>query len=123
MKVMVFMKANENTENAAPPTPEALQAMHDYNEALVAAGILKDMVLGGLLPTKFAKRVRFMGKNRTVTDGPFTETKEVIAGFALWEVKSIEEAVEWVRKSPNTMEVDCDVEIRPLYCPETWDPK
>jgi len=122
MKVMVFMKANENTENAVAPSPEALQAMHDYNEALVAAGVLKDMVLGGLLPTRFAKRVRFSGKNRTVTDGPFTETKEVIAGFALWEVKSIEEAVEWVRKSPNTMEAECDVEIRPLYSPETWDP-
>ena len=122
MKVMVFMKANENTENAVAPSPEALQAMHDYNEALVAAGVLKDMVLGGLLPTRFAKRVRFSGKNRTVTDGPFTETKEVIAGFALWEVKSVEEAVEWVRKSPNTMEAECDVEIRPLYSPETWDP-
>src|SRR5215510_12692009 len=98
MKVMVFMKAAESAEPPAPPTPEALQAMHDYNEALKAAGILKDDVLGGLLPTRFAKRVRFSGKNRTVTDGPFTETKEVIAGFALWEVKSIEEAVEWVRK-------------------------
>jgi hypothetical protein len=122
MKVMVFMKATEATENAAPPTPEALQAMHDYNEALVAAGILKDQVLGGLLPTRFAKRVRFSGKRRTVTDGPFTETKEVIAGFALWEVKSMEEALEWVMKSPNTMQTECDVEIRPLYSPETWDP-
>ena len=122
MKVMVFMKATEDTENAVPPTPEALQAMHDYNEALMAAGILKDQVMGGLLPTRFAKRVRFSGKNRIVTDGPFTETKEVIAGFALWEVKTVEEAVEWVRKSPNTMQVDCDVEIRPLYSPETWDP-
>lgn len=122
MKVMVFMKATEATENAAPPTPEALQAMHDYNEALVAAGILKDQVLGGLLPTRFAKRVRFSGKRRTVTDGPFTETKEVIAGFALWEVKSMEEALEWVLKSPNTMQTECDVEIRPLYSPETWDP-
>ncbi|HEU4484784.1 MAG TPA: YciI family protein [Povalibacter sp.] len=122
MKVMVFMKATEATENAALPTPEALQAMHDYNEALVAAGILKDQVLGGLLPTRFAKRVRFSGKRRTVTDGPFTETKEVIAGFALWEVKSMEEALEWVMKSPNTMQTECDVEIRPLYSPETWDP-
>ena len=122
MKVMVFMKATEATENAAPPTPEALQAMHDYNEALVAAGILKDQVLGGLLPTRFARRVRFSGKRRTVTDGPFTETKEVIAGFALWEVKSMEEALEWVMKSPNTMQTECDVEIRPLYSPETWDP-
>src|SRR4029078_3267685 len=114
MKVMVFMKANENVVNATPPTPEALQAMHDYNEALVAAGILKDMVLGGLQPTKVAKRVRFSGKNRTVSDGPFTETREVIGGFALWEVKSMEEAVEWVRKSPNAREVDCDFEIRQL---------
>lgn len=122
MKVMVFMKATEDTENAVPPTPEALQAMHDYNEALLAAGILKDQILGGLLPTRFAKRVHFSGKDRSVIDGPFTETKEVIAGFALWEVSSIEEAVEWVKKSPNTMQMECDVEIRPLYSPETWDP-
>jgi hypothetical protein len=122
MKVMVFMKATEATEHAVPPTPEALQAMHDYNEALVAAGILKDQILGGLLPTKFARRVRFSGKGRTVMDGPFTETKEVIAGFALWEVKSMEEALEWAMKSPNTMQGECDVEIRPLYSPETWDP-
>lgn len=121
MKVMVFMKATEATEDAVAPTPEALQAMHDYNEALVAAGILKDQVLGGLLPTRFAKRVHFAGSNRTVTDGPFTETKEVIAGFALWEVRSIEEAVEWVVKSPS-MQGECDVDIRPLYSPETWDP-
>jgi hypothetical protein len=62
-----------------------------------------DQILGGLLPTRFAKRVRFSGKNRTVIDGPFAETKEVVAGFALWEVKSLEEAVEWVKKSPNPM--------------------
>lgn len=122
MKVMVFMKATESTENAVPPSAEALQAMHDYNEALIAAGILKDQILGGLLPTRFAKRVHFSGKNRTVIDGPFAETKEVIAGFALWEVKSIEEAVEWVKKSPNPMLAECEVDIRPLYSPETWDP-
>ena len=122
MKVMVFMKATEDTETAVPPTPEAINAMHEYNEALIAAGILKDQILGGLLPTRFAKRVRFSGKNRTVIDGPFAETKEVIAGFALWEVKSIEEAVEWVKKSPNPMLMECNVDIRPLYSPETWDP-
>jgi hypothetical protein len=122
MKVMVFMKATEATENAVPPTPEALQAMHEYNEALTAAGILKDQVLGGLMPTRYAKRVHFSGKRRSVLDGPFTETKEVIAGFALWDVASIEEAVEWVKKSPNPMNVECEVEIRPLYTPETWDP-
>jgi hypothetical protein len=120
MKVMVFFV--KSTEDAAevPPTPEALQAMHNYNEALIAAGILKDQVMGGLQPPAFAKRVRFSGKNRTVLDGPFTETKEVIAGFALWEVKSIEEAVEWVKNSP--VQAQCAVDIRPLYSPETWDP-
>jgi hypothetical protein len=122
MKVMVFMKATEDTEDGSPPTPEAINAMHEYNEALIAAGILKDQILGGLLPTRFAKRVRFSGNKRTVIDGPFAETKEVIAGFALWEVKSIEEAVEWVKKSPNTSLTDCDVDIRPLYSPENWDP-
>ena len=121
MKVMVFMKATEDTENQVPPSPEAINAMHEYNEELIAAGILKDQILGGLLPTRFAKRVRFSGKNRTVIDGPFTETKEVIAGFALWEVKSFDEALEWARKSPVMM--DCTVELRPLFCPEMFDPK
>ena len=120
MKVMILMKANENTENAVPPSPEAINAMHNFNEALTAAGILKDQVLGGLLPTRFAKRIRYSGKKVTVTDGPFTETKEVIAGFALWEVKSMAEALEWAQKNPVIM--DCEVELRPLYSPETWDP-
>jgi hypothetical protein len=120
MKVMIFMKATEGTEAAAPPTPEAINAMHEYNEALTAAGVLKDQVLGGLLPTRYAKRLRFSGKKLTVIDGPFTETKEVIAGFALWEVKSIDEALEWARKCP--VHTDCTVELRPLYSPETWDP-
>jgi PhnB protein len=122
MKVMIFMKATESSEAGASPSPEALLAMHNYNEALVAAGILKDQILGGLLPTRFAKRLHFSAKDKslTVTDGPFTETKEVIAGFALWEVKSMEEALEWAKKSPVT--TDCVAEIRPLYSPETWDP-
>jgi hypothetical protein len=90
--------------------------MHDFNEALIAAGILKDQILGGLLPTQFAKRVHFSGKNRTVIDGPFTETKELVTGFALWEVKSIEEAVEWAKKSPVTTE--CELDIRPLFTEE-----
>ena len=122
MKLMMLMRATEGTEAGVPPTPEAIQAMHDYNEALIAAGILRDQVYGGLMPTRFAKRLQFTGKKLTVTDGPFTETKEVVAGFALWEVKSIEEAVEWVRKSPNPMQAECDVDIRPLYSPESWDP-
>jgi len=115
MKVMVFVKATQESENAAPPSPEMMAAMGRYNEALIAAGILKDHVLGGLKPTRFAKRVHFAGKNRTVTDGPFTETKELVAGFWLWEVKSIEEAVEWVKKCPNPMPRDSDIDIRPLF--------
>jgi hypothetical protein len=122
MKVMVFVKATQDSEAGGPPDPKMLEAMHKYNEALIAAGILKDQILGGLQPTRYAKRVHFSGKNRTVTDGPFTETKEVVAGFWLWEVKSIEEAVEWVKKCPNPMPTDSSIDIRPLYSPETWDP-
>jgi len=121
MKVMVFVKATKDTEDGVPPDPKMIEAMHKYNEALIAAGILKDQILGGLKPTRFAKRVHFSGKDRTVIDGPFTETKELIAGFSLWEVKSIEEAVEWVKKCPNPTLTDSDVDIRPLYAPETWD--
>jgi len=112
---MVFVKATQDSENEAPPTQELLNAMHQYNEALVAAGILKDQILGGLKPTRYAKRVHFSGKNRTVIDGPFTETKVVVAGFWLWDVKSIEEAVEWVKKCPNPMYTDSDIDIRPLF--------
>ena len=115
MQVMVFVNATQDSENEAPPTQELLNAMHQYNEALVAAGILKDQILGGLKPTRYAKRVHFSGKNRTVIDGPFTETKEVVAGIWLWDVKSIEEAVEWVKKCPNPMYTDSDIDIRPLF--------
>jgi hypothetical protein len=119
MKVMVFVKATQDSENAVPPDPKMIDAMHVYNEALTAAGILKDPILGGLQSTRFAKRVHFSGDNRTVVDGPFAETKELVAGFWLWEVKSIEEAVEWLKKCPLT---DAVVDIRPLFSPETWDP-
>jgi hypothetical protein len=115
MKVMVFVKATNDSEDGVPPDPKRMEAMGKFNEALIAAGILKENIMGGLKPTRFAKRVQFSGKNRTVIDGPFTETKEVVAGFWLWEVKSIEEAVEWVRKCPNPMLTDSDVDIRPLY--------
>jgi hypothetical protein len=119
MKVMVLGKATKDTEAGVPADPEAMEAMGKYTEALIAAGIIKDMVFGGLKPTRFAKRVHFSGKNRTVIDGPFAETKELVAGFMLWEVKSIEEAVEWVKKSPLT--TDGDVEIRPLYSVDDMD--
>ena len=114
MKVMVFVKATAASEAGAAPDPEMMEAMGKYNEALIAAGILQEQILGGLRPTRFAKRVHFSGQNRTVTDGPFAETKEVVAGFWLWEVKSIEEAVEWVKKCPNPMLTDSDIDIRPL---------
>ena len=115
MKVMVFVKATKDSEADVPPDPKMMEAMGKYNEALTAAGILKEQILGGLKPTRFAKRVHFSGKNRTVIDGPFVETKELVAGFWLWEVKTIDEAVEWVKKCPNPMLTDSDVEIRPLY--------
>lgn len=121
MKVMVFVKATQDSEDEAPPPLEMLNAMHQYNEALIAAGILKEQILGGLRPTRYAKRVHFSGKNRTVTDGPFTETKELVAGFWLWEVKSIEEAVEWVKKCPNPMFTDSDIDIRPLFSMEDME--
>lgn len=120
MKVMMFVKGTEGSEAGAPPTPEAIQAMHDYNEALSAAGVLKDEVYGGLMPTRVAKRIRFAGRSLTVTDGPFTETTEVIAGFALWEVDSMEHALEWARKCP--MMTECTVELRPVFAPEMFDP-
>jgi len=115
MKVMVFVKATNDSEASAPPDPEMMAAMGKFNEALIAAGIMKEPILGGLKATRFAKRVHFSGKNRTVIDGPFAETKELVAGFWLWEVKSIEEAVEWVKKCPNPMLTDSDIDIRPLY--------
>ena len=122
MKVMVLGKATKDTEAGVPPTPAEMEAMSKYFEALIAAGIIKDHVYGGLKPSRFAKRVQFSEKNRTVIDGPFTETKELVAGFALWEVQSIEEAVEWVKKAPHAS--GTEVEIRPLYSLEelaAWD--
>lgn len=115
MKVMVFVKATKDTEEGVPPGPEAMEAMAKYTEALIAAGIIKEQIFGGLKPTRFAKRVQFSGKNRTVIDGPFAETKELVAGFSMWDVTSIEEAVEWVKKCPNPAPTDSEVEIRPLY--------
>jgi hypothetical protein len=122
MKVMVFVKATKDSEAGVPPDPKMMEAMEKYNEALIAAGIVKVEMGGGLMPTRFAKRVHFSGKNRTVIDGPFADTKEIIAGFALWDVKSIEDAVEWVKRSP--MPTDSDVDIRPLFSMEeieSWE--
>jgi hypothetical protein len=113
MRVMVIVKATPESEAAKMPSTELMAAMGHYNEELVKAGIMKGG--DGLHPSSRGKRVHFSGKNRTVVDGPFAETKELVAGFWLWEVKSMEEAVAWVKRCPNPMESDSDIEIRPLF--------
>jgi hypothetical protein len=112
MKVMVIVKATPSSEAGVMPSTELIDAMGNYNEELVKAGI---MLAGeGLKPSSEGVRVHFSGSKRAVTDGPFTETKELVAGFWLWEVKSMEEAIEWVKRCPNPMPEDSDIEIRPI---------
>lgn len=118
MKVMVFVKATADSEAGVMPTPELLTAMGAFNESLVKAGIM--LAAEGLKPSRESKRVHFSGSTRTVTDGPFTETKELVAGFWLWQVRSIEEAVEWVKRCPNPMLTDSDIDIRPVFGPEDF---
>src|SRR5665811_208561 len=113
MRVMVMVKATKDSEAGVMPSEALLTAMGRYNEELVKAGIL--LAGEGLKPSSNGKRVHFAGERRTVIDGPFTETKELVAGFWLWQVKSIDEAVEWLKKCPNPMPTDSEVEIRPLY--------
>lgn len=113
MRVMVCVKATPESEAGIMPSEQLLTEMGKFNEELVKAGIM--LAGDGLHPTSKAKRVRFEGKNRTVTDGPFTETKELIAGFWIWQVKSIEEAVEWVKRCPNPMTSISDIDIRPIF--------
>lgn len=113
MRVMVSVKATKSSEEGIMPSTELLEAMGKYNEELVNAGI---MLAGeGLHPSSKAVRVHFSGKDRVVTDGPFTETKELIAGFWLWKVKSMAEAIEWVKRCPNPMMEDSDIDIRPVF--------
>ena len=113
MRVMVIVKATADSESGRLPDTDMLAAMGQFNEELVKAGVL--LAADGLHPSSRGKRVHFSGKNRTVVDGPFAETKELVAGYWLWQVKSMEEAVEWVRRCPNPMPGDSDIEIRPLY--------
>jgi hypothetical protein len=111
--VMVMVKATAESEAGAMPSEELLTAMGAFNEELVKAGV---MLAGeGLHPSVKGKRVRFSGRQRTVIDGPFAETKELVAGFWLWQVKSMEEAIEWVRRCPNPMPTDSEIEIRPVF--------
>ena len=114
MRVMVLVKATPNSEGEDIPTTELMEEMGRYNEELVKAGI---MLAGeGLKPSRYGKRVHFSGSSRAVTDGPFAETKELVAGFWIWQVRSMEEAVEWVKRCPNPMPgEDSDIEIRPVY--------
>ncbi len=114
MRVMVIVKATKNSEAGKLPTEELFAAMGRYNEELVKAGI---MLAGeGLHPSSRGKRIEFAGGKRTVVDGPFTETKELVAGFWLWQVRSMEEAVEWARRCPDPMPgEDATLEIRPLF--------
>jgi hypothetical protein len=113
MRVMVIVKATPGSEAGEMPTQELLTAMGNYNEELVKAGIMQSG--DGLHPSSKGKRVRFSGQDRTVFDGPFAETKELIAGFWIWQVTSMEEAVEWVKRCPNPMNEDSDLEIRPIF--------
>lgn len=113
MKVVVFVKASKSSEAGEIPSTQLLAEMGQYNEELFKAGIMKDGA--GLHPTSKAIRVRFSGKDRIVTNGPFAETKELVAGYWIWEVKSMEEAVEWLKKCPNPMPEDSDIEIRPMF--------
>jgi len=117
MRVMVIGRATKETEAGVPPSEELMTAMGKYNEELVKAGIL---VAGeGLKPSSQGKRVRLSGSRRTVVDGPFAELKELIAGYSIWQVRSMEEAVEWVKKCPD-LPGDSVVEIRPLF---EWTPE
>ena len=124
MKVMMLGIATKQTEAGQPPTDEAILAMHNYNEELQKAGVLLD--LGGLTPTSRGVRVRYTGSKRTVTDGPFAEAKEMIAGYTLLEVKTMAEAIEWAKRAPFGLGVpdgeEWVVELRPLFDPSDFDP-
>ncbi len=111
MRVIVLVKANKDSEAGIMPTEKILTAMGKFNEELVKAGV---MLAGeGLHPSSKAKRIKFSGGKQTITDGPFTETKELVAGFWLWQVRSMEEAVEWLKRSP--FDGGAEVEIRPVF--------
>jgi hypothetical protein len=113
MRVMVMVKATKDSEAGMMPTTEMFEAMGKYNEQLVNAGI---MLSGdGLKPSSQGKRVAFDGPKRTVIDGPFAETRELVAGYWIWEVKDMDEAIEWVKRCPNPMPGPSEIEIRPFY--------
>lgn len=113
MRVLVIVKASKDSEAGVMPSEQLLAEMGNYNEELVKAGV---MLAGeGLHPSSKGARVRFSGSKRSVVDGPFSETKELVAGFWLWQVRSMDEAIEWVRRCPNPMPGDSEIEIRPVF--------
>ena len=113
MRVMVFVKATQDSESGALPSREMLEAMGRFNQALVEAGIMQDG--DGLKPSSMGKRIAFDGAARTVIDGPFAQTGELVAGYWIWQVKDMDEAVEWVKRCPNPMPGPSEIEIRPFY--------
>jgi hypothetical protein len=121
MRVMVMVKANKNSEAGIMPKQKLLAEMGKFNEDLVKAGVL--LAADGLQPSLKGKRVRFSGEKRIVIDGPFSETKELIAGFWLWQVRSMEEAVEWVKRCPNPHEGEAEIEIRQVFEAEDFGPE
>ena len=121
MRVMVMVKGNKDSEAGVMPKRELLEAMGKFNEQLVKAGVM--LAAEGLQPTSKGKRIRFSGAKRTVIDGPFTESKELIAGFWLWQVRSMEEAVEWAKRCPNPFEGESEIEIRQVFEADDFGPE
>jgi len=121
MRFMVIVKSTPETEKAgAAPDPQFMADMGKYNEELIKAGIV--LAMDGLHPSSKGARVKFSGTSRTVVDGPFTEAKELVAGFWIWQVKSLEEAIEWVKRCPNPHDVDSEIEIRQIGEMEDFAP-
>ncbi len=116
MRVMVFVPGDQNSEAGTMPSQELVAKMMKFNEDLVNAGVM--LAGDGLMPTSKAKRVRFSGSQRTVSDGPFAESKEIVAGYWIWQVKSIEEAVEWLKRAP--FDGGVEVTLRPVFDPEEF---
>jgi hypothetical protein len=118
MRVMVFVKATEDSERGDLPTADMFEAMGKYNEELVKAGIMLEG--DGLKPSSAGKRIAFDGPSRMVIDGPFAETKELVAGYWIWEVKDLDEAIAWAKRCPNPMPGPSELEIRPFYTMEDF---
>ncbi len=121
MRVLVVVKATKDSEAGKMPSRELIEAMGKFNDELVKAGVL--LAADGLQPTSKSARVKFSGDKRTVVDGPFAETKELIAGFWIWQVRSLEEAIEWVKRCPNPDCEDSEIDIRPFFEAEDFGPE